>query len=401
MFSGRFLYLRLTFLRYTVHAKLEKRQVIELSKYEDTLFEQGHISNHIFKNRYMVAPMTRVSSEEDGTPNERAHQYYKRFAVGGFAAVITEGIYPDTAYSQGYEYQAGLATENHKEAWKPIVADVKKHGAKMIAQLMHAGAQSQGNYYKDHSVGPSPFQPPSDKVSVYGGEGAFPVAEELSKEGIEQVKQGFVQSAIFAKDAGFDGVELHGANGYLLDQFLSETINERQDEYGGSVENRLRLLLELIREVRKAVGENMIVGIRISQLKATNPHFRWSGGEEDARVIFTALGQSNVDYIHLSDDDATTPGFGEGTMTMTEAAQRFSSVPIISCGSLADPEKASTLIENNVADFIAIGRQALANPDTPLRVQQGLPLSEFNKEGIMLPKAYVKDFELEQELIED
>ncbi|MFB4164027.1 NADH:flavin oxidoreductase [Alteribacillus sp. JSM 102045] len=369
-----------------------------MTRYDETLFEQGHISSHILKNRYIVAPMTRVSSEADGTPNDRVRKYYERFAIGGFSAVITEGIYPDTAYSQGYEYQAGLATEEHKEAWKPIVADVQKHGAKIIAQLMHAGAQSQGNDYTDKTVGPSPFQPPIDMIPVYGGKGPFPVSEELSKEGIEEIKKGFVQSAVYAKEAGFDGVELHGANGYLLDQFLSETINVRNDEYGGSVENRLRFLLELIRDVRKAVGDNMILGIRISQLKATNPDFRWSGGEKDAETIFTALGNSNIDYIHLSDDDATTPGFGEGTMTMSEAAKKFTDVPVIACGSLSNPEKAASVLEKKSADFVAVARQALANPDTPNRVRKGMDLDDFDKEKIMLPKAYIKDFELQQEL---
>ncbi|MGY4691405.1 oxidoreductase [Salibacterium sp. K-3] len=372
-----------------------------MTDFDDTLFEQGHISNHILKNRYITAPMTRVSSEEDGTPNDRVHRYYERFAAGGFAAVITEGVYPDTAYSQGYDYQGGLATQKHKEAWKPIVSDVQSHGAKMIAQLMHAGAQSQGNYYKDMSVAPSRFQAPGGKVSVYGGEGDFPTAEPLSKEGIEDIKQGFVQSALLAREAGFDGIELHGANGYLLDQFLSESINVREDEYGGSVENRLRMLVETIHDVRAAVGSNMILGIRISQLKATNPQFRWSGGEEDARIIFTALGASEVDYIHISDDDAATPGFGEETMTMTEAAQKFSGKPVIACGSLSDPDKAAALIENNVADFVAVARQALANPDTPIRVKRGLSLDDFDKETIMLPKAYIKDAELEQELAGD
>ncbi|SFL47549.1 oxidoreductase [Salibacterium qingdaonense] len=372
-----------------------------MADYENTLFEQEHISNHILKNRYITAPMTRVSSDEDGTPNGRVRRYYEQFAAGGFAAVITEGVYPDTAYSQGYEYQGGLATEKHKEAWKPIVSDIQQHGAKAIAQLMHAGAQSQGNYYKDTSVAPSAFQPPGGKVSVYGGEGEFPTAEPLSKEGIDEVKQGFLQSARLARDAGFDGIELHGANGYLLDQFLSETINVREDEYGGSVENRLRMLVETIHDVRAEVGSNMMLGIRISQLKATNPHFRWSGGEEDARIIFTALGASEVDYIHISDMDATAPGFGENTMTMTEAAQKHSGKPVIACGSLSDPETASSLIENNVADFISIARQALANPDTPIRVKRGLLLDEFDKEAIMKPKAYIKDSELEKELAED
>ncbi|SDH91518.1 2,4-dienoyl-CoA reductase [Alteribacillus persepolensis] len=365
----------------------------------DVLFEPGFIGKHKLKNRYIVGPMTRVSSEEDGTPNERVHQYYKRFALGGFSAVITEGIYTDEKYSQAYEYQAGLATDKHREAWKPIVSDVQKHGALFIAQLMHGGAQSQGNYYEDKNIAPSSFQPPRDMVPVYGGSGAFPVAEELSKQGIKNVKQGFVQAAVYAKEAGFDGVELHGANGYLLDEFLSESINKREDEYGGTLENRLRLLTELIQEVRDAVGKDMIVGIRISQLKATNPDYQWPGGEKDAETIFTTLGKTDVDYIHISDMDAVSPGFGDGTMTMSQAAKSFSKKTVIACGSLSDPNQAASVLENGEADFAAIARQALANPDTPNRVRKGMSLDEFDKELIMLPKAYVKDAELAKELV--
>ncbi|AXF58025.1 NADH:flavin oxidoreductase [Salicibibacter kimchii] len=370
-------------------------------RYEGTLFDQEHISNHIFKNRYIVGPMTRVSSEADGTPNERVHRYYERFARGGFAAVMTEGTYPDMMYSQGYENQAGLATEKHAEAWAPIVRDVQAHGAKMIVQLMHAGGQSQGNYYKDTSVAPSPFQPPKPMVEVYGGQGDFPVAKELTRDDIEDVKDGFVQSARYAVSAGFDGIELHGANGYLLDQFLSENINKREDEYGGSIENRLRLLVELIDDVRDAVGEQMMLGIRISQLKATNGTYKWPGGEKDAEVIFSTLGKTSVDFIHLSDDDATTPGFGEGTMTMSEAAKKYSGKPIIACGNLSDPEVAAQLISDGQSDFVAIARQALANPDTPNRVLENQPLDAFDAGSIMKPKAYVKDHELDQTLTEN
>ncbi|SDI91886.1 NADH:flavin oxidoreductase [Natribacillus halophilus] len=372
-----------------------------MQRYEDTLFDQEHISNHILKNRYIVGPMTRVSSEPDGTPNTRVHQYYERFAKGGFAAVMTEGTYPDTAYSQGYENQAGLATEKHANAWEPIVRDVQAHGAKMIVQLMHAGGQSQGNDYSDTSVAPSPFQPPSNKVEVYGGQGEFPVAKALTKDEIEDVKDGFVSSARYAQAAGFDGIELHGANGYLLDQFLSENINQREDEYGGSIENRLRLIVELIEDVREAVGEQMLLGIRISQMKATNGTYKWPGGEQDAEVIFSTLGETDVDYIHLSDDDATTPGFGEGTMTMSEAAKTFSGKPIIACGSLSEPEKAASLISAGHCDFVAIARQALANPDTPNRVLEDEPLDEFDAGSIMKPKAYVKDHELDKEMMEN
>lgn len=361
----------------------------------EELFNQGNIGKHTLRNRYIVAPMTRVSSEEDGTPNERVHQYYERFAKGGFAVVITEGVYPDTQHSQAYKYQGGIATEKHAKAWEPIVSSVKSHGALMIAQLMHGGAQTQGNYYTDVTVAPSEFSPPADKVEVYYGSGPFSTAKALTLEEIDEVKRGFVRSAELAKQAGFSGVELHGANGYLLDEFLSEISNHRTDQYGGSVENRVRLLKEVIEEVREAIGADMMLGIRISQLKATNGSYKWPGGESDAEIIFSELGKTSADYIHISDDDATTPGFGKGTMTMAEAAKKFTDKPVIACGELSDPSKAANILKQNQADFVGIARQALANPNTPNRVQNGEPLDKFDGKAIMTPQAYVKDFELE------
>ncbi|WP_245799286.1 NADH:flavin oxidoreductase [Virgibacillus siamensis] len=361
----------------------------------EELFTQGNIGKQTLKNRYIVAPMTRVSSEEDGTPNERVHKYYERFAKGGFAAVITEGVYPDTEHSQAYKYQGGLATEKHARAWAPIVRSVKSHGALMIAQLMHGGAQTQGNRHTDVTVAPSAFSPSVDKVEVYYGSGPFPTAKELTLEGIEKVKQGFIRSAELAKEAGFSGVELHGANGYLLDEFLSEISNHRTDQYGGSVKNRVRLLKEVIEEVGKAIGTDIILGIRISQLKATNGSYKWPGGEKDAEIIFSELGKTNVDYIHISDDDAATPGFGEDTMTMSEAAKKFTDKPVIACGKLSDPSKAANVLRQNQADFIGIARQALAQPNTPNRVRNGDSLNKFDGKAIMTPQAYVKDFELE------
>lgn len=370
-----------------------------MDKFDNNLFKQGNISNHIFKNRYMVGPMTRVSSEADGTPNERVHQYYVRYAKGGFSTVITEGTYPDTTYSQGYENQAGLATEKHRDAWKPIVEDIKSNGSKAIVQLMHAGAQSQGSYYNEETIAPSPYDPNAEKVGAYGGEGNFQKAREMTQGDIDEANRGFVQASIYAAEAGFDGIELHGANGYLLDQFLSEGINKRTDKYGGSVEKRLTFLLEIIKEVREAIGDDMVLGIRISQIKVVNPNHKWSGGEKEAETIFGILGRSEVDYIHISDDDAAEPGFGEGTMTMAAAAKAYGGVSVITAGNLADPDKAAGMIDREECDYVAVARAALANPDAPNRIQKGKPLDAFNPDEIMSPKAYVKDTELSREMI--
>ncbi|MFB5663844.1 NADH:flavin oxidoreductase [Alteribacillus sp. HJP-4] len=364
----------------------------------DKLFEKGLIRGKALDNRYVVAPMTRVSAEEDGIANQRMKEYYERYAYGGFSAVITEGIYTDQKYSQGYAFQPGIANEEQKKAWEPIVNAVKRNGALFIAQLMHAGAQSQDNRFVSHTAAPSSIKPPGEQLAFYRGEGEFPEPVELTYQEIKELKEGFVQAALRSKNAGFDGVELHSANGYVLDQFLTEATNQRTDGYGGSLSERLKLLLEIIEEVREAVGEKFIVGVRISQAKVTDSEYRWPGGEEDASVIFSSLGKTSLDYIHTTENDGTAPGFGEGTLTMAGAAKQFSGLPVIANGQLAEPDKAAYLITNNDADFIALGTGALANPDAPNLIRKNKPLQEFDFEKIMLPVAYIKDTELKAAL---
>ncbi|KHE67101.1 NADH:flavin oxidoreductase [Halobacillus sp. BBL2006] len=359
------------------------------------LFDQQSLQNLTFKNRYIVAPMTRVSAANNGIANERMKQYYERYAKGGFSAIISEGVYPDEQFSQGYHNQPGLANEDQRDAWKPIVRGVHQHGTLFIAQLMHAGAQSQGNPNANDNIAPSPVSPKNDKISFYGGQGPFPTPREMTHEDMEDVKQSFARSAKLAKEAGFDGVEIHGANGYLLDQFITDYFNQRQDQYGGTTINRIRYVLEVVKEVRKVVGHDYMVGIRISQGKASDGEHRWALGEADAETIFGELGNSPLDYIHVTDQS----GFGKGSMSMAEAAKKFSGLPIIANGQLQDSKKAASLIEQQQADFISLGTSALQNPDAPNRLQHGYELDSFDFHSIMLPQAEIKDHELKKEII--
>ncbi|PBB06996.1 oxidoreductase [Salimicrobium humidisoli] len=362
------------------------------------LFREYDFLNQNVKNRFVVAPMTRVSAEEDGQPNDTMKDYYTRFAKGGFGTIVTEGIYPDQSFSQGYSHQPGLATDIHADGWKPIVEAVHEEGTAIIAQLMHAGAQMQANRYSDESIAPSAVQPKGDQLSFYGGSGPFPVPRAMDEHDFREVKESFVHSALRAKEAGFDGVELHGANGYLLDQFLTDYFNLRNDEYGGSAENRVKFVLEVIEEVRAAVGEDYPVGIRISQAKAADGEHKWAGGEEEARTIFEALGNAPLDYVHTTDPDAAASSFGEDTKTLAEAAKLFSGLPVIANGKLTDPVKAAQLLKEGQADLIAIGTGALANPDLPNLIDKGEDLREFDFKEIMLPQANIKDHELNQNI---
>ena len=194
--------------------------------------------------------MTRVSAGADGVPTTCMADYYAQFADGGFGLVITEGLYTDEAFAQGYLHQPGLANAAQRDAWRPIVAGVQSRGGRVIAQLMHAGALSQGNPYRMGTIGPSAVQPKGRQMTFYRGEGEYAVPAAMTQQDIDTAVAGFAQAALRARKAGFDGVEIHGANGYLLDQFLSEGINLRDDSYGGGLEGRLHLLVEVVDAVR-------------------------------------------------------------------------------------------------------------------------------------------------------
>ncbi|ASF40561.1 NADH:flavin oxidoreductase [Halobacillus halophilus] len=363
------------------------------------LFSDIHVKNVSLTNRFVVAPMTRISAFDNGHANEKMRRYYERFAKGGFSTIITEGIYTDEKYSQGYYNQPGLANDEQMKTWEPVVETVHQEGAHLIAQLMHAGGQSQGNAYTEDTIAPSENAPKGEQLGFYGGSGPFQTPKKMTEEDIKQVKESFVQSAQRAKSAGFDGVELHGANGYLLDQFLTDYLNDREDQYGGSVENRLRLFIEVIQDVRKAVGEEFMIGIRMSQIKVSDPEHKWAEGEDEAEYIFSTLGKSSLDYIHVTDGDGSAPSFGKDSRTLAQAAKDFSGLPVIANGKLGDPVRAEKVLEGKQADLVSLATSALANPDLPNKVQLGQDLNEFDFESTLLPQADIKDHELQMELV--
>ena len=209
------------------------------------------------KNRLAVAPMTRVSAAPDGTPTDEMVSYYAEFARGGFGVVITEGTYTDVAHSQSYLNQPGLAVDAHVEGWRRVVDAVHAEGVPLIAQLMHAGALSQGNSYGIGTIAPSPIAPRGEMLEEYGGSGSWPTPREMCDVDIDSVVQGFADAAARAQAAGFDGVELHAANGYLLDQFLTAYTNIRDDEFGGAVVNRIRLTARIVAEIGERIGRRL------------------------------------------------------------------------------------------------------------------------------------------------
>ncbi|MFI2334136.1 NADH:flavin oxidoreductase [Nocardia rhamnosiphila] len=340
--------------------------------------EPFHLAALPLRNRLAVAPMTRVSAAPDGVPTAQMVDYYREFATGGFGLITTEGIYTDSTHSQGYFNQPGLVTDRHVEGWQAVVEAVHSGGAAITAQLMHAGAISQGNARGFEPIGPSAVRPRGQMMVDYGGAGgAWGVPREMSASDIDDVVGGFVTAAENARAAGFDGVEIHGANGYLLDQFLTDYTNQRTDEYGGPVTNRIRLTARVLNEVRAAVGD-FPVGVRLSQTKVNDFSYRWPGGEADARVVFAAL--TAASFLHIASegrDFIDTARFPSGT-TITQLAREVSGRPVVANGGMHVLEQAAKVLAGGHADVLSLGRGALANPDLPRRIQDGAALAAFD-----------------------
>lgn len=364
-----------------------------------TDFETGILSPHDIKgaslrNRLAVAPMTRVTATEEGVATATMADYYLRFAKGGFGLITTEGLYTDKAFSQGYAHQAGLADQEQAQAWAAINEQLHAHGARVFAQLMHAGALSQGNRFRSRTVAPSAVQPVGQQMAVYYGEGAYAMPVEITAQEIEEVIQGFVAAALRAvRVAKFDGIEIHGANGYLLDQFLTAHTNLRTDQWGGDVANRVALLAAVVKAVKAAVGAQVPVGIRISQGKVNDFTPKWPGGECDAQVIFKALQDAGADFIHVTEFQAWQPAF-EGTQrSLVALARQYApDVTLIANGSLHEQDRAAEALADG-ADLISVGRGALSNPDLPQALESRRALRAFDS-SILGPIANIKQSEL-------
>lgn len=359
----------------------------------DTLFEPFGLDGLTLPNRVGLAPMTRTSATDDGLATERMARYYAKFARGGFSFLITEGTYPDTAHSQGYANQPGLATDEQAESWTRVTEAVHAAGAPIVVQLMHAGALVQENRHTDETVAPSEVIPKGEQMELYGGEGEFSMPRALSTDELDEIRKGFVDAARRAEAAGFDGVEIHAANGYLLDEFLTTYTNERDDEYGGSIENRIRFPAEVVSAVADAVDDDTVVGVRLSQSKVNDPDYRWPDGEADADVAFGRLSDAGADYLHVTEEDATAPAFDDEGPTLAELAARHGDAPVVANGGLEDPAEARSVLDDG-ADLVTLATGALANPDWPSRVAGDGPLDDLDFEAILQPDASISDVEV-------
>lgn len=328
-------------------------------------------------NRAVVAPMTRNSATQEGVPTQRMVDYYRSFITGGFGAIISEGTYTDTAFSQGYVLQPGLVNQAQIDGWRAVTDAVHAAGGVIFVQLMHAGALS---FYLPQTIAPSVFSPAGERRKGYGDGGPYPTPIAMGEEHIAEAILGFVDSAQAAVEAGFDGVEIHGANGYLIDQFLTDYSNTRTDHYGGDIAKRARFGVEVAAAVRSKVSDSIPVGVRLSQGKINNALYEWPNGPEDATVLFSEYGASGADFLHVANEGQSWRDTSryDGDRSLSQVAREASGLPVIANGNLEEPELAAHVVRENHGDLISLGRAALANRDWPQRVADGRKIDEFD-----------------------
>jgi N-ethylmaleimide reductase len=334
------------------------------------LFTPKKIGFIELKNRMVMAPMTRCRAI-DNMPNDLMAEYYSQRSSAGL--IITEGTSP-SPNGLGYARIPGIFNKQQVEGWKKTTLAVHKKGGRIFVQLMHTGriSHSLNMPAKATIFAPSAIKAKGQMFTDSKLMQDFPVPTEMTAEDIIYTKAEYVASAKHASDAGFDGVELHGANGYLLEQFLSPLSNTRKDDYGGSIKNRCRFVIEVVKEVAYAIGKEC-TGIRLSPYGVANDMPHYPEIEETYEYLSVELNKLGIAYIHLVDHSAMGAPFVPFEIKKM-IRHNFKNTIILSGGY--DKERAELDLEGCHANLIAFGRPFINNPDLVERFKNDWKLSE-------------------------
>ena len=335
------------------------------------LFSEAKLGNLTLQNRIVMAPMTRSRALSQNAVSDMVATYYAQRATAGL--IITEGTSP-SPNGLGYARIPGLYSPEQIEGWKKVTEAVHKKGGKIFVQLMHTGriAHPDNMPAGAEIIAPSAIAAKGDMWTDTQGMQPQPTPRALTTEEVKQTIQEHVQAAKNAVQAGFDGVELHGANGYLIEQFLHPASNQRTDEYGGSDENRSRFLLEIAGGIVEAIGKDK-VGIRLSPYSVAGDLPHYEGIEPFYNYLAEQLHTTGLVYIHLVDH----AGMGAPAVPPSVVAgirERFKGTLILS-GNY-DAVRAEAALESGLADLVAFGRPFIANPDLVERLQTGAELAQ-------------------------
>jgi N-ethylmaleimide reductase len=360
------------------------------------LFQALTIGDLTFKNRIAMAPLTRGRAGSQNLANSLMAEYYALRADAGL--IISEATFV-SEQAQGWVDAPSIYTEEHVKAWRPVLEAVHARDGVMFCQLWHCGRASHSSFHNGVlPVAPSAVKINLPEIHAPAGKVPYEVPHALELTEIKQIVADYAHAAKLAKEAGFDGVEIHSANGYLLDQFLQSKVNQRTDAYGGSVENRYRLLDEVVDAVIAVWGKDK-VAVKLSPNGVYN-----DTGSPDFRETFmhAAINLNEKGLAYLQVVDGLAFGFHElgEPITLVEARTVFKGNLMGNCGYTVD--SADATIEGGAADLIAFGRPFISNPDLVDRFANDWPLNpdaDPKKWSIPGPEGYL-DFPIHREFAE-
>lgn len=337
---------------------------------KDKLFTSAKIGSVHVENRIVMAPLTR-SRAIGNVPNDLMATYYQQRSEAGL--IITEGTSP-SPNGLGYARIPGIFNKEQIEGWKKITSAVHQNGGKIFIQLMHTGRISHPLNMVEGSeiIAPSAIKAAGQMWTDQKQLQDFIIPKAMTEEDVLHTKSEFIEASKNAIEAGFDGVELHGANGYLPEEFLSPMSNIRTDNYGGSIENRCRFILEVTSAVADAIGKDK-TGIRLSPYGVASDMQPYPEIDATYDYLSNELNKLDIAYIHLVDHSAM--GAPVVPLSIKKLVRHNFKNTVILCGGY-DAEKAENDIESGLTDFVAFGRPFINNPDLVERMKNYWPLSE-------------------------
>jgi len=340
------------------------------------LFTPGRIDGFDTRNRIMMAPMTRSRALPKGVPSDLAIEYYAQRASAGL--IITEGVAP-CAVGLGYARTPAIENAEQIAAWKKITGAVHAKGGHIFMQFMHVGriAHPANRYTTESSIAPSAVQAAGQMWTDTLQMQDMPAPRALDIKEIPGVIEDYAKATKNAMAAGFDGVELHSASGYLPMQFLSSNTNQRTDGYGGSVTNRIRFVVEALEAMGKAAGSMSKVGMKISPAMPFND-IHDANPVETYTTLVKAIGSMGMAYLHVL-QSAPEPSYFQMLRPLFKGP--------FAAGGGFNKESANKMLASGGADFIVFGKLFTSNPDLPARLEKGAPLVDFDANTFYTPGA--------------
>jgi 2,4-dienoyl-CoA reductase-like NADH-dependent reductase (Old Yellow Enzyme family)/thioredoxin reductase len=337
------------------------------------LFKEGKIGNVITKNRIVMSPMGEDMANVDGSVSEQSLAYYTERAKGGVGIIIPGVVSIDYPGGKTTGCQHRIDGDKYVLGWYRMANAVHHYGALLIPQIHHAGAQT--NHITCEGEIPVCVSDTDCEHSFVKYYRSFGPQHELTTQEVKELVNKFITSAEYCQNAQCDGVELHAAHGYLINQFLSSDMNKRSDEYGGSLENRMRFAVEIIKGIREKCGKDFIIGARI-------PGREWTStglSDDECQIIAKTFEAAGCDFLDISGGATIqssklmeTQGYPQGDrVELAEIIKEVVNIPVLAVGNLRDPEFCDRIIEEEKTDYVALGRPLICDPYWPEKAKEG------------------------------